>query len=320
MDNEFQDDTLPIPGLEPEAHIFVGVDLALAPDGPGLEDDLREVKQKTVSGNSIMMHMPGSKMFEDFKCIDTIDAREFKPKSDTYTVLTHNELVGEVMYAIDRYLTPNGINITDQVCVLGKGKTVDGPPKLGARLFGLLGLSLRHDEGADDAVQCVVGIQNALDGSGKAQVCVGNRVFICDNMAFSGDLMVSHRHSKNIAKTMYGAVHGIIRDTIDRFRKDVELRDLLKKHEVGLDEGFRILAELAALDAFDNMKQFNNAVKQYRWPQYGVFANDSSLWGVYNAATWGVKSNCSPLGVIESTNVITTKFREIVGVGETVEA
>lgn len=309
---EFRDDTLPIPGMEKEAHIY-----DLAPDGLGVEQDMVEDAKaaKVIGGQTIMMHMPGSKRFDDFSCLQTIDSREFKPKSDTYTTLTHSELVGEVQYAIDRYLTPNGIKVVDQMCVLGKGKALEGPPKLGARMFGLMGLSLRHDEGAEDAVQAIVGIQNALDGSGRAQVCVGNRVFICDNMAFSGDLMISHRHSKNIAKTMYGAIHGIIRDTIDRFRKDVELRDLLKNQYVGLDEGFRILAELAAADAFDNMKQFNNAVRQYRWPQYGVFASDESLWSVYNAATWGVKSNCSPLGVIESTNIITSKFRELVGVG-----
>lgn len=264
---------------------------------------------KEIGGSRVMMHMPGSKMYDNFDVIRTIDVRQFKPKSETYVTVTHGEIIDEVLHAIDRFLVPAGIDITDQLCVLGKGRGLEGQV-LGAKMFGLIGLGLHSDSVADDRTQCVIGMQNALDGSARVAVCVGNRVFVCDNLAFAGDQTFMHRHTKNAMNNLLISIQSIIRGAPERFTKDMELHNRLKNESCKFDRGLTILTDLASNDAFDNMRQFKAAIGHYRYPKFGVFANDDSLWSVYNAATWGVKANVSPLGVLSSTAIIDNYFRK----------
>ena len=60
------------------------------------------------------------------------------------------------------------------------------------RFFGVL------DIGAQlvDGVTLSVGVRNANDKSCPLGFCVGNRTFVCDNLAFSSEIVISKRHTR----------------------------------------------------------------------------------------------------------------------------
>jgi hypothetical protein len=65
----------------------------------------------------------------------------------------------------------------------------------GMRMFGVLDLEL-----GITGVRFSIGIRNANDKSMRLAMCIGYRVFVCDNMAFHGDFTpVLAKHSKNFS-------------------------------------------------------------------------------------------------------------------------
>lgn len=317
----YSTDTLTIPfPVESDMNDYRYVEEAIASAELGDRDLVEPVavgddgwNEERVGTARVIMHMPGSKKYDNFDCLDRIDARVFAPNKDTYVPFPHVELVNEIKWGISRYLEPAGINTVSELCILGKGKNREsGATEVGAKMFGVIGLNLVSGENADDA-RCVIGFQNALDASGRVLVGGGSQIFICDNMAFNAEMMASHRHTKNVIKNVFGAIHDIIRRIPEQFSKDQELHSRLRDTSCRRELALQILSDLVSLDAFDNMKQFKSAVKHYNFPEFSVFANDDSMWPVYNAVTWGIKQQASPLGVIGSTSTVNDYFREKVG-------
>jgi hypothetical protein len=61
-----------------------------------------------------------------------------------------------------------------------------------ARFFGTLDLTTPIHEG----VALAVGIRNSTDQSFPIGFCCGHRVFVCDNLAFTSEIVVSKKHTR----------------------------------------------------------------------------------------------------------------------------
>jgi hypothetical protein len=64
--------------------------------------------------------------------------------------------------------------------------------KQGQRFFGVL--DLQSD--LADGVSLSVGIRNSNDKTFPIGFCIGNRTFVCDNLAFSSEVVISKRHTR----------------------------------------------------------------------------------------------------------------------------
>jgi hypothetical protein len=61
-----------------------------------------------------------------------------------------------------------------------------------ARFFGTLDLATSISDG----VSLAVGIRNSTDQSFPIGFCCGQRVFVCDNLAFTSEIVVSKKHTR----------------------------------------------------------------------------------------------------------------------------
>lgn len=62
----------------------------------------------------------------------------------------------------------------------------------GARFFGTLDLTTSIVEG----ISLAVGVRNSNDQSFPIGFCCGQRVFVCDNLAFTSEIVVSKKHTR----------------------------------------------------------------------------------------------------------------------------
>lgn len=99
----------------------------------------------------------------------------------THQPLSHYEIVEVLEEALSfRHLSV----IKDEYAV-----SVDG-----MRMFGVMDLSCGFDAG-----NFSVGLRNSNDKSMRLALTAGYRVFVCDNMAFSGDFTpLLHKHTRNL--------------------------------------------------------------------------------------------------------------------------
>ena len=102
--------------------------------------------------------------------------------TDTFKPIPHIELI----QSLEKALGDREITITREQYALGKG---------GYRMFGTLDLSLNGIQGSCASL----GIRTANNRTMALQMIAGLRIFVCDNMAFNGDMIaLKRRHTSGL--------------------------------------------------------------------------------------------------------------------------
>ena len=137
------------------------------------------------------------------------------PATDTFKPIAHSALIDE----LEKSLAFRHIQIArDEYAVSPDGM----------RLFGLLELNAEYE-----GVRFAIGLRNANDKSMRLGMVAGYRVFVCDNMALSGDfkpLLAKHTKHFDLVESLSIGVDRIqrgfqpLREAID-FKRGHRLRD-----------------------------------------------------------------------------------------------
>src|SRR5262249_26503704 len=98
------------------------------------------------------------------------------PATPTWRPIAHGDLIS----ALDRQLLVRGIPIDQEIFAIQRE---------GARLFAVLDLTLE----SSGEFCAAMGIRTANDRSMALEIAGGVRVLVCDNLAFSGDLIALRR-------------------------------------------------------------------------------------------------------------------------------
>lgn len=193
----------------------------------------------------------------------------------------HNPLpFGTDVELVTRELTRQGLHIEDEA--YGVLYTKEGDP---TRYFGVL--ELAHEQ-ADLAL--VVGLRGSYDQSISRGLAVGSRVFVCDNLAFSGDVTFKTKQTTNIderlprmiaeAAIKVPALAQIQQIKFDQYKAiqlnprhgDAAMVEMLRRGVLNANSIQRAVAE------WDNPSHDEHA-------QYGY-----SLWRLMNAVTEAIKA------------------------------
>lgn len=150
----------------------------------------------------------------------------------------------------------------------------------GQRMFGVL--ELRNGQNATDYA-LTIGVRNSHDKSFAAGAALGSKVFVCDNMAFSGEITFARKHTVNIARDLPMLVSAAIGRLVDlrgwqdkriAAYKTFELTDAMVHDIVVRSLDRRVIGPLKLVDV----------VKEYREPRHGEF-RPRTAWSLMNAFT-----------------------------------
>lgn len=111
----------------------------------------------------------------------TLSRVETPSCTESWFPIPHDFLLKEV----ESQLTAHGFGI---------GETTHSLSHEGKRYFGVLQI-LRPDDGPGD-YSWIVGIRNSHDKTFPASLVMGTRVFVCDNLAFTGEVKLSRKHTR----------------------------------------------------------------------------------------------------------------------------
>jgi len=128
----------------------------------------------------LVLHTDGAKA-----TLDEVLSAPIPDETDTWKPIGHGVLLQEVIDAMGEF----GLGIRDAAYSLARD---------GKRFFGLLEVD-KHDK---PEYGLVIGLRNSVDQSFPASVCTGSRVFVCDNLAFSAEVMINRKHTKNIIRDL----------------------------------------------------------------------------------------------------------------------
>jgi hypothetical protein len=165
----------------------------------------------------------------------------------------------------------------------------------GMKMFGVMDLDASFEGG-----RFSIGLRNSNDKSMRLALTAGYRVFVCDNMAFSGDFSpLLHKHTSNLNLTDSIAV------AVDRIYRGLDsiANQIKLMRQYGLtDNDARLIIYRAFVDRLLKgvPRQLMTAVHaNYFDPGYADFQS-RNLWSLSNAFTSAFRS-LGPLKQFEAT-------------------
>lgn len=197
---------------------------------------------------------------------EELDSVESPPATETWYPLRH----GDVLKAVLATLEGSSLEVQKMQLSLSQDR---------ARFFGTLDLAVPVADGTTLAV----GIRNSTDKTFPLGFCAGSRVFVCDNLAFRSELLVTRKH------TMHGRVRfqeGIAQavQSLGQFRQAESHRiDQMRSHELT-----DMQADSLLLQAYErgiiSLRTLPQVIHDWRQPSHPEFASRTS-WSLLNAFT-----------------------------------
>lgn len=152
------------------------------------------------------------------------------------------------------------------------------------RMFGVL--DMECDLNGRD-ITLAVGVRNSVDKTFPLGFCAGNRVFVCDNLAFSAELMVKKKHMKNgfsnftvsISKAV-ASLEGFVQAEKARIQRwqGTKISRLQRDHVILKALESDVFPKTLMVDVF--REQVN--------PQYAEF-RDGTAFGLFNNFTTAMR-------------------------------
>jgi len=186
----------------------------------------------------------------------------------TWYPLPHGSLIGQV----EEQLLSAGFTINAEAHALSHENH---------RYFGVLQVTVDNREERD---YCwVVGLRNSHDKTYPAGLVAGSRVLCCDNLAFTGEVRISRKHTRYAVRDLRHLTSRAVGQLGERFRG---LDDRIARYrEHPLDDVRAHDAVVRALDCGAiPASRVPDVLQEWREPTYEDF-QPRNAWSLFNAVT-----------------------------------
>lgn len=151
------------------------------------------------------------------------------------------------------------------------------------RFFGTLTLDSPLGSGANLAV----GVRSSHDQSLALGWCCGQRVFVCDNLAFSSDRVISRKHTSHGVSRYQEAICRVVSELGEYREYESQRIRQMQRTELSDEQ-----AESILLRAFEvgiiGPSALPKAIQQWRDPSFSEFDGAKTAWRLYNALTYAL--------------------------------
>jgi hypothetical protein len=203
-----------------------------------------------------------------YKCnLDTVREVQSPEFTDSWHPISHGSLVDILMGSLDA----GGYKVEKEDYALSKDRN---------QMFATYDLK-RQDNG-DFAL--ALGLRNSIDKTLSAGLCCGSRVFVCDNLAFSSDIVFTQRHTAEILEKM----PLIVQNALGRFSTDSQKQETLfnrmKKVEIPITDAIDTIVEMGEKHKILPVTKSHVVIKEFVNPRFAEFRGQT-VWSLLNACT-----------------------------------
>jgi len=186
----------------------------------------------------------------------------------TWYPMSHGTILDEV----ETQLRGCGFQITNETHALSHG---------GARYFGVLSVTVIGRSNRDFG--WVVGLRNSHDQKYPAGLVAGTRVFVCDNLAFSGEVRISRKHTRYAERDLRHLTARAVGQLGERFM-GLDQR-VTRYKSTDIDDPRAHDMVIRAVDAAAiTPAQIPDVLEHWRKPEHEAFL-PRTAWSLFNAFT-----------------------------------
>ena len=196
----------------------------------------------------------------------------FTPRAtETWTPIPHMELIRRV----ESTLKANNLTIGSQAHSLSHD---------GMRYFGLMEIQGRT---TDEDYCWVLGLRNSHDKTFPAGIIAGSSVFICDNLAFSGEVKIARKHTRFISRDLPFLVQQAIGQLLQKWH-DQDVRISAYRNTTLMDRDAHDLVIRATDVGACSNRLLPVVLKEWRESKHEQF-HERNIWSLFNAFTEALK-------------------------------
>jgi hypothetical protein len=166
-----------------------------------------------------------------------------------------------------------------------------GLARYGQQMFGV-----HTYKNSDENLGLSIGFRNSYDRTLSIGIAAGASVFVCDNLALTGDITVLRKHTLNVQNDIEQMAISTIfksRSAYFHVREDAEQ---MQKIQLTDDDAYRLLG-LTYGHGIVSPRQVPVAKREWLEPSHAEF-QPRTLWSCYNSITESLKSS-PPRNIME---------------------
>lgn len=148
----------------------------------------------------------------------------------------------------------------------------------------------------DSDMALSIAFRNSYDRSMSLGIAIGATIFVCDNLALQGDIVIMRKHTKNVWNELEDLTIATLYKSQKTFDQIVADSGLLKKQMVQNDEAFMFMGMLLGYNII-SVRQFTVLKEEWLHPKHSEF-EERNMWTFFNATTESLKS-CPPVTIME---------------------
>ena len=188
--------------------------------------------------------------------------------TDTWYPLSHQSLLEEVQTQLE-------------ACGFGVGRESHAISHSGARYFGVMEVNLSDQVERDYA--WVVGLRNSHDKTFPAGLVAGTSVLCCDNLAFTGEVKISRKHTRFAQRDLKNLTARAVGRLGDRFQALDKRIEAYRGRHLRDSRAHDLIIRALDCRAITN-SQVPSVVQEWREPSHQEF-RPRTLWSLFNAVT-----------------------------------
>ena len=217
---------------------------------------------------SLLVHCGAERTaWEDLTKVKTPDP------TNTHVPIPHHNFVEMVREA----LPENGFQVVQEEHALSKD---------GQSYFGVIKIEDPEFPSGLDGFSRVIGLRNSHNKRIAAGLVSGSQVFVCDNMAFSGEVQLTHKHTSQVQAALPRLVADAILGLKPLLNAERQRVKAYRAHDLGTGQEYEVdhlLMEMLRRDAVSS-SQIGKAWDNWINPPHPEF-EERSLWSLFNAVT-----------------------------------
>lgn len=225
--------------------------------------------------NEILMHRGGELVTRD-----QLDLIPMPEPTESYVPVSHYHLA-------DKFLTISRDILRDYVLI---GENY-GIARQGNQLFAVL--KFKSDKAE---MGLSIAFRNSYDKSMAIGLAIGASVFVCDNLALTGEIVVMKKHTKNVWTELEETAIATIYKSQKNYDQIVADAEAFKALSLENLEAFQLMGVLFGNNII-SPRQMTVLKSEWLRPRYEEFRS-RNMWSFYNAGTESLKS-CPPASIME---------------------
>lgn len=224
----------------------------------------------------LLMHRGG-----DYTTLDELRSIPVPEETETYKPVPHYDLATNLAEVSGAIL--NGYHLQGSQFGLARD---------GAQMFGVL----TYKNGISSDMGLSIGFRNSYDKSMSVGIAIGASVFVCDNLALTGQIAIMRKHTSNVWNDLEELTITTIYRSQHNFHRIVEDAQEMKAWHLGDDDAYKLLGLLYGKGVI-SPRQIPVVKRGWQDPSHDAFI-DRNAWSFYNAVTEALKS-APPTKILE---------------------